>query len=876
MKLNSRIALNVGLLIAAVWLALFIVASWVVLSEFDNLEKTQEDRNLNRVLRALENQQQSLLISAADWGNWDATAQYIQDQNAAFAQENLVAKALEDLGIQVLLIADLEGRLIWGKAQGAGDAGLVEPSASLLASLGKLGVNTNVHSDPAPRSGIIRLPEGLFLLAVHPVHTSTGEGPSQGTVFMGRSLDSVFVEQMGLDLSLELSLQSEEGGPTDAPRWFSGNRSSYLPLNNMEGQSAGSVRLDMPRDVHGRGGWTISLFGVVMLVSGFLFAGVLHIRLNRLVVSRLQHLSTVVRRVALHTESSEPITLSGSDELSSLAGDINRLMLHREEARRTLAESQIQFQVIFQQMINGFALHEIICDAQGKPVDYRFLAVNPAFERMTGLKAEALLGRRVLEVLPQTESYWIETYGRVALTGEPVEFENYATGLNKHFEVTAFRPAPQQFVTLIDDITLRKKAEARNSELLEENRQARVALLGILEDQQKAEAERQKLADQLLQAQKMELVGRLAGGVAHDLNNMLQAILGHVELLMMKCRSSGDLLADLEEIRKSAQRSADLTRQLLGFARKQTILPRVIDFNMTINSMLAMLRRLLGEDIDLVWNPCAASTVVKMDPAQIDQILVNLTVNARDAIIGTGCVTVETEIIKLGEDDLLQIPELRPGPYVILRVIDNGCGMSLEVQGKIFEPFFTTKAVGRGTGLGLSTVYGMVRQNNGAISVKSESGKGSTFTLYLPRVELVEGLSASAGVAESAPPQGIETVLVAEDEPSIRIIVRRFLESLGYSVLVAETPADAMALSDTYTGDIQLLITDVIMPGMSGRELNQQLQAKRPSLKCLYISGYTAEIIAERGILGKTVALLHKPFAREQLASKVREVLDGA
>ena len=391
-------------------------------------------------------------------------------------------------------------------------------------------------------------------------------------------------------------------------------------------------------------------------------------------------------------------------------------------------------------------------------------------------------------------------------------------------------------------------------------------------DRKQAEGERDRLRDQLLQAQKMESVGRLAGGVAHDFNNMLQAILGHVELLMMKCAAQPDLLRDLEEIRKAAHRSATLTAQLLAFARKQTVNARVLDLNLAVAGMLKMLHRLLGEDIELVWKPCSGRAMVKMDPSQLDQILANLTVNARDALAGAGQLFVETALVTVAAAGARPAPELAPGSYVQLKVRDTGCGIAAEIREKIFEPFFTTKPMGKGTGLGLPTVYGIVRQNGGDLTVESEPGQGSTFTVYLPRLESsVEPLSVEPELAEL--PHGNETVMLVEDEPSIRVTLRRFLDSLGYAVLVAQGPGEALFLCANHPGRIDLLVTDVIMPGMSGRDLAQQLLATRPQLKCLYISGYTADIIAARGILEKDVALLHKPFSRASLAVKVREVL---
>ncbi len=381
-----------------------------------------------------------------------------------------------------------------------------------------------------------------------------------------------------------------------------------------------------------------------------------------------------------------------------------------------------------------------------------------------------------------------------------------------------------------------------------------------------------KLQDQLVQAQKMESVGRLAGGVAHDFNNMLQAILGNAALALQDLPADSPLRESLEEIEKSAQRSADLTRQLLAFARKQTIAPKVLDLNDTVAGMLKMLRRLIGENIDLAWMPGAELWPVEMDPSQIDQVLANLCVNARDAIGGVGKVTIETSNVTLDDTYAATHPEAVAGDYVQLIVSDTGKGMDEETRSHLFEPFFTTKERGKGTGLGLATVFGIVKQNRGLINVHSEPGQGTSFKIHLLRAE-AEALGATA-VAPKREVHGTETVLLVEDEGQILHLGRRILEQHGYTVLAASTPAAALEVAAQLGAPIHMLITDVVMPGMNGKELVAQLRVGRPGLRCLYMSGYTANVIAHHGVLDAGVAFLQKPFTIQTLAEKVREVLD--
>jgi len=384
-----------------------------------------------------------------------------------------------------------------------------------------------------------------------------------------------------------------------------------------------------------------------------------------------------------------------------------------------------------------------------------------------------------------------------------------------------------------------------------------------------------KMEAQLLQAQKMESVGRLAGGVAHDYNNMLSVIAGYSELALEQLAIDDPLAEYLGEIRSAAIRSTEITRQLLAFARKQTIAPIVLDLNETVEPMLKMLRRLIGEDIDLAWHPSTGLWPVEMDPSQVDQILANLCVNARDAIDGVGRVTIETGNITFDAAYCADHPGFLPGEYVLLAVSDDGCGMDRATMEKIFEPFFTTKDLGQGTGLGLATVYGIVKQNRGFINVYSEPEKGTTFKIYLARQ--AESIPKDAREKSHAIPLGQgEVVLVVEDEASILKLARKTLEQLGYTVLIAHGPRQALHLVEEAPeapAGIHLLITDVVMPEMNGKELSSRLREIYPGLKTLFMSGYTANVIAHRGVLDEGVQFMPKPFSKETMAIKVRAAL---
>ncbi len=787
-----------------------------------------------------------------------------------------------------------------------------------------------------------------------------------------------------------------------------------------------------------------------------------------------------------------PIADSAAPIYDEAGGIVGVVLIFRDKT------AEWNYRTLFEKMLDGFAVHELICDEQGRPADYRFLEVNPAAESMLGKPAGEIIGKTISQLLPKTERNWIEIYGRVVQTGRPARFAAYAQALNKHFEVSAFRTHAHQFAAIFQDVTARhqteqalQESERRHRSLTDDvldntevgiiilDAQFNVVLInhaierffglqreqavgqnkrrliqeqiaGIFEDPvefqarlfatyannsyvekfecrvmpdgpregrwlqhwskpigaglyaggrieyyyditelKQAEEEQRRLFSaieqsgdiviitdpeaniqyvnrtfeqitgyiraevlgknprllksgkqgegfyremwdhlaegkvfracminkckdgslytedatispvfdkagkivnyvgvkrdmterlsmeaQLQQAQKMELVGRLAGGVAHDFNNMLSAILGNAELVLEQTPAESPTYPEIQEIIAAAKRSAGITQQLLAFARRQIISPKMLDLNDSISSMLKMLQRLIGENIDLAWLPSKTACIVNIDPSQLSQVLVNLCVNARDAIHNIGKITIETSKIKLDEQYRAIHPEAAPGPYVILKVSDNGSGMDAETMSHLFEPFFTTKEVGRGTGLGLATVHGIVTQNHGFIQVESQPGQGAYFQIFLP-------CQAHAPVEPPAPPPADlprgngEIILVVEDEIAVLRYAQTILNRLGYQVLTAADPQIALQLAREHAGAIKLLITDVVMPEMNGRDLAARITEQSPGLKCVFMSGYTANAIAHHGVLDQNVFFMQKPFSRQELAAIVQKALSA-
>jgi PAS domain S-box-containing protein len=509
------------------------------------------------------------------------------------------------------------------------------------------------------------------------------------------------------------------------------------------------------------------------------------------------------------------------------------------EAQEGLRRSELNFRSLVTNAPYGICR----CDATGQILD-----ANPAFLRMLGYSSVSELAGRHLGTMYSDAQQWFELADRL-------RSEAPFNGLTAEWK----RKDDTKTVVRVSGRSVSDDEEGTAFELFAED-----------------VTERRALEQQLQQSQKMEAVGRLAGGIAHDFNNLLMVISGYSEFLLERLGSEPALRSPAQEIASAAERASSLTRQLLAFSRKQMLAPKMLDLNSVVTENVRMLKRMIGEDIDLVMIPAGQLGQVRADSGQIEQVIMNLAVNARDAMPSGGKLTIETSNVTLDEEYARVHTPVPAGEYVMLAISDTGMGMDSETQSHIFEPFFTTKGP-KGTGLGLSTVYGIVKQSGGYIWVYSESGKGTTFKIYLPRVAGA-GESVAQTVAQPAAVRaepGTETILLVEDEANLRYLAKQFLEKLGYKVIEAADGAVAMQIVVAHEGMIHLLLTDVIMPGMNGRELAQRVTEIRPNIRVLYMSGYTENVIGHNGTLDAGVHLLQKPFNLRDLKDRVREVLDA-
>jgi PAS domain S-box-containing protein len=533
-------------------------------------------------------------------------------------------------------------------------------------------------------------------------------------------------------------------------------------------------------------------------------------------------------------------------------GSIGGLILYtevvteRKQTELALRESEERFRSAFMTSPDSISISRL--------TDGVYLDINEGFTRVMGYTREDCIGKSSLEI-----SIWDDPRDRNRLVAGMEEI-GYVSNMEFRFRAK--------------DGTVRTGLlSARNLPLNGE--MCILSVIRDITDRKQAEEERTKLESQLQQAMKMEAVGRLAGGVAHDFNNLLTSIICNTELAEQELSPSDPLLHNLKETAKAAQSAASLTRQLLAFSRKQIIEPKVLNLNDLVGNVQKMLMRLIGEDIELKTVPGERLDSVKIDAGQFEQVLVNLAVNARDAMPDGGALTIETANIDLDESYCALHPQVQPGRYVMLVVSDTGHGMTDEVKKHLFEPFFTTKAIGRGTGLGLATTFGVVKQAGGSIDVYSEIGKGTTFRIFLPRVDE----KASKLIRETPSLEllkGTETIFVVEDEPNLREMVIKILKRFGYSTLDAPNGDEAYMFGEKYTGRIDLLITDVVMPGMNGRELAEHLVVMHPEMKVLFTSGYTENVIVHHGVVDKNLNFIGKPYTPQGLAVKIREVLGPA
>src|SRR5579862_8626628 len=830
---------------------LFVVSRAVLLGGFSRLEEAFATENLGRASSALSNELDTLQHTTDQFADSDQTYEYLTGVNPDSVRSEFPARTFEQLRVNFIVVLDRSGRKVFSRGFNVASMSYAAVPADLDRHLAPGSLLAAGPDDTNDVTGIVMLASGPVLIDSSSILTSNSDGPAAGRLIMGRRLDAdETVRLAGMThLPIEIRSIDEADLPADfrnAAAAITANKptlihpdardslAAFQKLHDIYGKPVAILRILLPRKIYDQGRTSLLQFLLLLLAAGAGFGSVTMYLLERFVISRVGKLSDDITQIGASGDMGRRLAISGTDELANLGETINSMLEDLERVQFERHQERARLAVMIEKM------PAVLWTAD---TELKITSAAGAGLELLGLRPREPIGLGVLEFFQTAENDAPPIAAhRKALEGQSVAYE--WTWKDRKFE-SHVQPL-------------------RNGE------GAIQGAIGVALDI----TERERLTDQLRQSQKMQAVGELAGGVAHDFNNLLMVVKGHAQLLLDRIPESSPLRLSAEQVEKAADRAATLTRQLLAFSRKQVLQARVLDLNDTVAGMIKMFSRVIGENIEMAFLPGGRLARVKADPGQIEQVLLNLVVNASDGMTTGGRLTIETSNVELDSSYAATHTSVEPGQYVMLTVTDTGCGMDGATQARIFEPFFTTKGPGKGTGLGLATVYGVVKQSGGYIYVYSEVNRGTTFKIYLPQVT-AEVDKAGPDTGKRRVTRGSETILFVEDEQSVRELVRDYLVGAGYCMLEASDGVQALKVASAHPGPIHMLITDVVMPHLSGPELATKLTAERRHLKVLFISGYTDDTVFRHGVLEGGVAFLQKPFNLKALSNKIREVLDG-
>jgi PAS domain S-box-containing protein len=918
------------------WLAaLYAVSSHIVMGRFARLERENVALNVQRARAALLAELDELDSKAGDWSTWDDAYAFMGGENPDFVARNVSEQNFIQLKIDLLAFVDTSNQVVFSMGYSDTTQKPIDFPQPLLRRLTH-GDRLVQHADASSRhDGLLLLPDGIVLVASRPILNTQRNRPIRGTLVFGRLLESDEVRQLSRTThsSLAFCVAGAANLPADvaaASRAISRpdnvvvqpldrhRVAGYTIIRDLYGEPALWLRLEMPRDIYAQGRSTMNYFLVALLVVSVLFGTVTQGLLQKVVFHKLARKESEQRYRALVAQAVEGILLvdvetqrvletnSSLQELLGHSGpELQEFALRDFALRDAATGDECSLECLMEKLSDLPVSGERQVrrkDGSWTCVELNANLVSSGSSRILSVVFHDISQRRKAEEELLLRDRAIEAIGQGIVITDPNQPDNPVIYVNTAFEkltgysrneavgrncrflrgpdtdpaaVETIRSAVRERRSCLAQLVNYRKDGTKfwNSLIVSPLADSQGRLIHFVGVQTDITAVK-KLEEQLRQSQKMEAVGRLAGGVAHDFNNILTAMIGYCQLALDDLATDHPARSNVEEIAAAAERAASLTRQLLAFSRKQTLLPTVLDLNAVVGDLDKMLRRLIGEDIGLVTKLVPGLGSVRADRSQLEQVILNLAVNARDAMPRGGQLIIETAHATLDDHRARFHEDIKPGDYVMLAVTDTGSGMSDEVKARLFEPFFTTKPQGQGTGLGLATCYGVIKQSGGHINVYSELGRGTTFKVYLPRV---------TGRAEAMPTVptvttargGSETILLVEDDSAVRALSARLLRAKGYAVIEANNGQEALRVaSEQPDKRIALLLTDVIMPEMGGRDLAERFHAVRPDTKVLFCSGYTHEAIDRNGELEPGVAFLQKPFTPLALASKIREVLE--
>jgi hypothetical protein len=883
--------------VAASFFFLYFFASRVWMRQFEQIERRTVTGNLEqRVLKSLKMDFEKLKTTTRDYGYWDDAYAFIEDANPAFIKANMLAATLQRNDLNLMMYVTAGGELAHIKTWTQDGNTSKELERAIISQL--LPERRLVWKEclEKPNEGILMLQQGPLLLASNPINTSENNGTNRGCVLFGRLLTSDMLKKLAE--SNQSNIQLHRCDEPLLPPWIqaaitNGLQNGHIQVEAVDKDaiSAFALSLDLfgkpalvwqvnePRSIYKRGLKSVREFVLLLICIGLVFGGVSWWLLSSGVLKRMAILGTQVDKITKGADRMQRVSLSGADELARLASQINDMLDRLETAQSTLTQfnDRVEHRVDerTQAMVaaNATLAMEITDRLQSEE------ALRQSEDRLLESQRIGKVGSWELDLKSGNLTWSAETFRIFGLSASVIRPDRslFTAMVHPDDRVRVKNAVDEAILNdktySIDHRIVLGNGEERHvheeAEAIRDAGGAPLRVIGTVQDI----TERKLLEDQLRQAQKMEGIGQLAGGIAHDFNNILTVIQGHIGLVLANANTPPELTGSLKEAGNAANRAAILTRQLLAFSRRQVLDVKPIRLDELLRNLEGMFQRLLGEHIALNIQAPPGLPLIEADTGMLEQVAVNLAVNARDAMPEGGTLTIGVDVVDIAPSSPLPQPEARYGHFVCLKISDTGCGISEDVQKRMFEPFFTTKEFGKGTGLGLATVYGIVKQHRGWIHVESAMGKGACFSVYFPVCLKTDGDNAC-----EKPPSpvegGKETILVVEDEDAVRLLVKMCLKRYGYHVLEARTGPEALAVWEKNRGDISLLLTDLIMPGgLMGYDLAERLKRDKSALKVIYSSGYQESVKNDGEPLVEGVNFLPKPYIPSKLASLVRECL---
>jgi len=874
LKLRIKTLVYTGLTLLFIVVMTSVFSSMAIRSGLTKVEDDMMMKNAKRLKESFKFEQEKLQTTVNDWSHWDETYKFADDKDPAYATTNLDDQAVANLGVSAMVFIDTSGKIAYGLSF-SDEKKAKEP----LSDAVREAVESNRelfnpgNEKDFSLSGIMLTKDFPLIFSASSILNSKQEGPSRGVLLLAKNIDQAFIASLSKRMQLDFNLKRVDGklepamaeaarklAKTDFPEIYTGEKnmiSVFVPISGADGKHAMIAKISVKRDIYNEGKAMISTLICSLIVSAGILYLMIVLILEKSVLLKVRNFTEVFSGVRKMSDLSLRVDETGTDEISILGKEINSMLTALEQSRTSQQYTEIS-------MLNNEKRYQLIIDQAPIGIitchlDGRFRTVNKSFCEITGYAADELLAGKKLMDISDPEGYTSEQKIIEEITRKnlpPSEFE-------KKFIRKDGRPV---------EVVIRMQVYR---DLLGEPQYLVKTVLDVTEHR-KNQATQKKLEEALRQAQQLESIGRLAGGFAHDLNNFLVPILAYADMLLSVTRKDDPLYNGVLEIKSAAERAKTLSQKFLALSSKQMLEVSTISLNEVIEGFKNILQRLIREDIRIEYKLSPDISLINGDYAQLEQVIMNLTVNAKDAMPHGGRLTFETYNEMLAHELPDSHPAVKPGRYAVLKVTDNGTGISKQALAHLFEAFYTTKERGKGTGLGLSMVHGIVNQHGGGIKVWTAEGKGTSFMIYLPALE--SGAAAISPSTQDMLPDEIkpaagETVLIVEDEPSVLRIVSSELKRNGFNVLEAESGPLALDIARGRKENIDILLTDVIMPEMDGKKLYNLICEIKPDIKVIYMSGHTYDILSQHDIQAPDAQFISKPFSMDLLRKKISHLL---